>query len=99
MTSHRAALSCYPERIPPMKRPFFARYGLLILMGYAFALPFVAISAISALRTNSNDVKSWLPAQYEETQNFRWYWNRFESDAFILVSWEGCTLDDPRLPD
>ncbi len=80
-----------------MKRQFFARYALLILMIVAFLMPFMYVGARRSLRSNKNDVKSWLPDAYEETTTFRWYRERFESDMFILASWEGCTLDSPAL--
>jgi hypothetical protein len=50
-----------------------------------------------ALRSNRNDVKSWLPAAYEETTTFKWYWRHFEGDAFIMASWDGCTLGSKKL--
>ncbi len=81
-----------------MKAPFFARYSLVVLMAMAFLVPFMFMGTRQALRSNKNDVKSWLPSQCEETENFKWYRERFESDMFVLVSWEGCTLDDPALP-
>jgi len=80
-----------------MKSPFFSRGSLLILMLVAFLLPWMSAGARQALRNNKNDVKAWLPANCEETSTFQWYRERFESDMFVLVSWEGCTLDDPAL--
>lgn len=44
-----------------------------------------------------NDVVQWLPPQYESTQKFFRFLQHFDPDAFVLVSWEGCTLDDPRV--
>jgi len=81
-----------------MNQPFYARYGFKILVVIAFLMPLMLASTRQSLRGNKNDVKSWLPSAYEETTTFRWYRQRFESDMFVLVSWEGCTLDDPRLP-
>lgn len=80
-----------------MKPRFFARNSLLILMVIAFLMPFMFVGTKRALRSNKNDVKSWLPAAYEETQTYKWYRGRFENETFVLVSWEGCTLDDPAL--
>jgi len=80
-----------------MKPPFFSRYGLVILMTVAFLMPFMYVGALRSLRSNKNDVKSWLPEAYEETATYRWYRQHFESDMFILASWEGCTLDSPAL--
>jgi len=81
-----------------MNRPFYARNGFKILVAIVFLMPLMLAGTRQALRSNKNDVKSWLPSAYEETTTFRWYRERFESDMFVLVSWDGCTLDDPRLP-
>jgi predicted RND superfamily exporter protein len=80
-----------------MKPSFFSRNSLRILMIVAFLCPFMFMGARQALRSNKNNVGSWLPAHCAETANFKWYRERFESDMFVLVSWDGCTLDDPRL--
>lgn len=79
------------------RRGFFARYNLVILCAVTFLIPFMWLGADRALLSNKNDVKSWLPSTYQETATFEWYRKHFESDMFILVSWEGCTLDSPKL--
>ncbi len=80
-----------------MKPAFFARNSLRVLTIIAFLMPIMFMGTRRSLLSNSNDVKSWLPAQYEETHTFRWYRERFESDMFVLVSWEGCTLESEAL--
>jgi hypothetical protein len=80
-----------------MKSTFFGRAAFAILAAFVFAFPILGIGALKALRTNSNDVKQWLPEKYQETQIYRWFRSHFSSEEFILVSWEGCTLDDERL--
>ena len=49
------------------------------------------------MTSNDNKVEDWLPKEYPETQDLRWFKQHFENETFILVSWEGCTLADPRL--
>ena len=34
---------------------------------------------------------------YDETTDFAWFQQHFDNETFVLISWEGCTLDDPRL--
>jgi len=80
-----------------MNRTFYGKYGFVILLAMAFLIPFMLLGTRNGLQSNKNDVKSWLPAGYEETTNFEWYRARFESDMFILASWDGCTLDSPAL--
>src|SRR4029453_2545443 len=68
-----------------------------ILALAAFTLPLVGIGARRAVKSNANDVRDWLPADYPETQQFRWFTAHFGSEDFVLVSWPGCTLADERL--
>ncbi len=69
----------------------------LILATFLVGSVFVVIGAMRALEGNSNDVADWLPDHLEETRRLREYASEFGSDEFIMVSWPGCTLDDPRL--
>jgi predicted RND superfamily exporter protein len=80
-----------------MKQSFYARYSLLIAAISLFLLPFAVIGALNAKKANKNDVKNWIPAEYEETQVYRAFREQFQGEEFILVSWEDCTLKDQRL--
>src|SRR5262245_25426559 len=76
----------------------YLRYGAAIQLVVAVALvPLIAWGVYRAIRSNSNDVRDWLPADYPETQQYRWFTKNFGAQDFILASWTGCTLDDPRL--
>ncbi|MEK6248085.1 MAG: MMPL family transporter, partial [Planctomycetales bacterium] len=45
-----------------------------------------------------NDVKAWLPAGFEETRELDWFREQFlGGEQFVVISWPGCTLDDPRI--
>lgn len=82
------------------KKPFFARYSLLILMIFAFAAPLLMQGAQKAIKSNSNKVQDWLPEKFNETTELRWFRQHFVADQFVLISWDGCTLgDNPVLPD
>jgi uncharacterized protein len=80
-----------------MKRSFYDRNAQKILLISAFLLIPTFAGAFRALKSNKNDVAQWLPAQYEETTTFKWFRKHFAGEQFILVSWEGCTLEDQRL--
>lgn len=82
-----------------MKKSFFARYGFVILLITAFMWPIVGAGARRGLLSNKNDVKEWLPDQYAETQEFRWFLKHFAGEEFVLLSWDGCRIDDPKTPD
>ena len=76
---------------------FFGRHALLILFVTVFCLPVTLAGARRAFLSNKNEVQDWLPDRYEETGEFRWFQRHFAGEQFVLVSWEGCTLDDQRL--
>jgi predicted RND superfamily exporter protein len=71
-----------------------ALYFLAALIGL---MPGVGLAVRRAIQSNANDVRDWLPAHYEETSNYRWFRQHFGSEDFVVVSWPGCTLTDPRL--
>ena len=70
-------------------------FGVLLLA--VFLLPLTMLGARTAIRSNANDVRDWLPAHYAETQQYRWFNEQFGSEDFVVVSWPGCTLADERL--
>ena len=80
-----------------MKNTFFTSHALKLLMLVTFLLPIVLMGAKITLRSNRNDVKEWLPASYRETDEYKWFQKNFTNETFVLVSWDGCTLDDERL--
>lgn len=80
-----------------MKRSFYDRNAQKILLVSAFLFFPTMLGALRALRSNKNDVAQWLPAQYEETTTFKWFRRHFAGEQFILMSWEGCTLDSDSL--
>ena len=80
-----------------MSQPFFARRSFRIMMAVAFFCPFIWMGSRRALETNRNDVKDWLPADFPETAVHSWFQKHFPFEQFVMASWEGCTLDDPRL--
>ena len=82
-----------------MQRPaFFTRNAFLLLLAAIFLLPIVMRGARIALENNKNDVKAWLPDGFEETRELNWFRDQFLGEQFVVISWPGCTLDDPRVP-
>ncbi len=71
-------------------------WGVLILA--VVAAPLVALGAVRALKSTSNDPRQWLPQDFAETDTYDWFQQHFGSDEFAVVSWPGCNLDDPRVP-
>lgn len=76
---------------------FYARYARWICLLALAWMPFLLYGAKGAFENIHNDVLDWLPPSFDETQRLFWFVERFGSDEILVVSWEGCTLDDPRL--
>ena len=74
------------------------RRRLLIFILLVGSYPLVFRGATRAWFSTANRVVDWLPADFEETQKLMWFARHFGSDEILMVSWPGCTLDDPRLP-
>jgi len=80
-----------------MKNAFFNRYGFRILVVVFFLLPFVFMGTRRTVDSNSNNVADWLPDSFEETHQYQWFLKNFPFERFVIVSWQGCTMDDSRL--
>ncbi len=76
---------------------FFVRHSFKIILVAIFMLPVLGRGARKALQSNDNNVHDWLPTTYEETTDFSWFREHFDNETFVLISWDGCTLADPRL--
>ena len=79
--------------------PFYVRHGRLICAVALLLMPLLWYGAISAFLTNTNNVLDWLPDSFEETQRLFRFVQRFGTDELLVLSWEGCTLEDRRLDE
>lgn len=70
-------------------------YSLWLLAGVVFAIPLMVWS-LKNLRME-NDVAGWLPKDDPQSKILAWYQNLFPEEDRVLVSWDDCTLTDPRL--
>jgi predicted RND superfamily exporter protein len=80
-----------------MRNEFFNRYGFRILVVIFFLLPFVWMGTKRTFLSNSNNVADWLPNYFVETQQYQWFLKNFPFERFVVVSWQGCNMDDFRL--
>ncbi|TWT46903.1 efflux RND transporter permease subunit [Botrimarina hoheduenensis] len=65
---------------------------LWIAMAAAVAMGMIPRGARRAIESNTNKAEDWLPASYAESADLSWFRDHFASEAFVLISWEGCTL-------
>src|SRR5690606_6106361 len=49
-------------------------------------------AAKEALDSNTNKAEDWLPSNYPESTDLRWFREHFHGEGFILVTWDGNTL-------
>ena len=87
-----------------MTSPFLERRGpwgisfaLLILLAFFFLLPSGFQAARLSLNEKENDVKDWLPSDFPETLELKWFGEHFAGESFVLATWPGCTGEDQRL--
>ncbi|PQO27335.1 hypothetical protein C5Y96_17480 [Blastopirellula marina] len=73
------------------------RFGWFVLAFFLAVTPVVMIGTKGAWDGIKNRVEDWLPESFEETQRLMWFYERFGTDEMLMVSWKGCTLDDPRI--
>ena len=49
-----------------------------------------------SMQRMTNRVKDWLPSDFAETADLEWFGRHFLGEQFIIVTWPGCSEDDPR---
>jgi len=76
---------------------FFQRYSWWLLAALAAVLPVVVWGAWHAYDRRDNSVLGWLPERSPVTLAYRHFLDVFGPDETVLVSWDGCRLDDPAL--
>jgi len=81
----------------PSAQPFSPRYAATVLLLMVAALPVIWLGVVGALASNSNDPRQWLPRGFDETEKYVWFQDHFGRDEVSVVSWPGCTLEDPRV--
>ena len=47
--------------------------------------------------SNTQDLNEWLPGGSATHKTYEEFVEQFGTDDFVLVSWDGCTVEDPRL--
>jgi len=64
----------------------------LLVLGLAFC-----VLGLSQFQSNTEDVLQWLPDNSLSRKLYNEFEAKFGSDDFLVVTWNDCTVDDPRL--
>ncbi len=73
------------------------RRYLLLLAYTAVLLPLVIGSAFQALQSNANSPIHWVTDSFPPRHDYDQFRNAFGAGDLVLLSWPGCTVDEPRL--
>ena len=71
----------------------FDIFGLGLLLGSIL----FCLLGFSRLQSNTEDVLQWLPDNSEAREEYDEFERKFGSDDFLVVTWNDCTIEDPRL--
>lgn len=63
-----------------------------IAMAFTLLVALIPRAAKEALDSNTNKAEDWLPSNYPESTDLRWFREHFHGEGFILVTWDGNTL-------
>ena len=69
---------------------------LVLIFFFIVLFGFIIFGANEARKNASNNVVDWLPTRFEETKTFLEYIALFFEGELLMVSWEGCELEDPK---
>ncbi|MEM9942695.1 MAG: MMPL family transporter [Planctomycetota bacterium] len=66
-------------------------------IGYLIFATVVVFIGASQLKSNAEDVLQWLPDQSQARDDYDHFESCFGGDDFVVLTWPGCTIEDPRL--
>ena len=68
----------------------------LLVAALAICMPW-GVWAVLNLPVGSSGVHEWLPEGRPERARYEAFVESFGNDQVVLISWDGCQVDDPRL--
>ena len=91
MADERSVLTSFAKRM--RLRANLAIVVVLVL------IPFVIHGASNSIETMRITPEKWVQDSHPEKQTFERFRSEFEGNDVVYVSWDGCTIDDPRLTE
>lgn len=86
-------------RLDERPHSFLSTWSIAIICLAAIVLSPTLIGAARSLKVHANNVKQWLPKNFEASEDYDWFIERFGVDEMVAISWPGCTLDNPDVLD
>lgn len=83
--------------LPDGKKTFLEKWATLILCLTLFSMPFVLTGTVRSLKVYASDIRQWLPDGFEESLVYDEFTKRFGIDEMVVVSWEGCTIENLQI--
>ncbi len=59
--------------------------------------PLLAVWSMRSVQTMFNTPHLWIPETNQQREEFDWFCEHFDNQALVVISWPGCSIDDPRL--
>ena len=84
---------------PDGRKSFLAKWSTTILCLSLFFVPLIVMGSLRSLKVQANDFRQWLPSGFEEAQIFDDFVSRFGVDEMVVLSWEGCKIDNPEVQE
>lgn len=72
-------------------------WAWIVLVCWGLSLPAMLWGILQATQSPLNDLVQWMPSENQRTRDFLWFRQHFSSGEAIILSWPGCTWEDPRL--
>ena len=66
-------------------------------VGFLILVLLIVGVGLSRIQTNTEDVMTWLPDNSSARDAYELFQENFTSDDFIVLTWDDCTIQDPRL--
>lgn len=64
----------------------------------AVLTPLLVWASQRCLASMFNSPILWVPKDFRQRREYDWFREAFSCQDLLVASWQGCTLDDPRLP-
>lgn len=75
---------------------FANRKDVVVITCLLAAIPVIVFGVIH-IRSSTSSLTQWLPVGDQVRGEYDAYVEEFGVDDFLIVSWEGCSIEDPRL--